>query len=151
MDVRVFGALTEFGSHVPVGIYQRSNTAKTVRPRYLPARPLQDAYAHTSSRSSCVCGIKYARATRICIRTRTQSHGDSALYRNAVIYSTEMKKELRSQNLTWEFAPSVVVIRSGHFRLTLEIDARASNNFVDYLINSKEFCVTKYLFITLSY
>lgn len=39
-----FGAPTEFGSHGPVGIYQRPNIAKTVSPR-IPARPPQGAYA----------------------------------------------------------------------------------------------------------
>lgn len=96
MDVRIFGALTEFGSHGPVGIYQRPNTAKTVRPRYLPARPPQGACAHTRLQ---VC-VRYKIPTPgpyafayMYICTRTQSHEDSSLHRNAVIYSTEMKKE----------------------------------------------------------
>lgn len=70
VGVRVFGALTEFGSHGPVGIYQRPNTAKTVRPRYLPARPPQGAQTHTRSQ---VCVRYKTRSRHTHLRTCTYS------------------------------------------------------------------------------
>lgn len=86
----------------------------------IPARPPQGAYARSRR---CAYSIKSACVAAHSTYVRTHTLGNSALYRHTVIYPAEMKKESRSQNLTWEFAPSAVVVRGEHLLSTTFVDA----------------------------